>query len=1267
MWNSRGRIAVGVLLSLVFVGEGLGFDPANGNWSKSDSDDIRVMTWNVLDAIRRTNDKQDIANNWNAIVRIIATIQPDILIVQEAGDNTTQGEVGGVDTVNELTTVLELMMHGGADPFEGVQVTSYVQLFAPGYDMPFIFVNGITDNFNRNFIMSRFPFGDLNGDGRDSYNDIPFVSPDLYAPGGDGDLRGFQFAELDLPDSIYLGDLVVGGAHLKAGGSNSDEMRRRVAAQNVAYVMDYWYNGAGTGMPDPNGKILDSPAATTILGDNTPIVIGGDWNEDEATNGQRGPALWLTAAEFTGGTDGTDRDRTDMILDNPTDQFTGSTITRPASGRKLDYLAWQDSIATLRRSFVFNTVVMGGVFPPDVASYPGVPSQANSIASDHLPVVVDLIVPANRSGMVISEIMYNPNSSEAAANDVEWVEVFNTSDVAVDLNGWSLSDEDGSTGLISGVSVVASGEAAVLIPDAQSVADFQAAWGSGYPIFRLSNWSSMGLENDPSGTNEVLALRNIEGIVEDIVNFDDEGDWPVDSPDGASIYVLLGHLTLDGNNDGNHWARSVVGVDDAVANTVTVDFDGSDVGSPGSAPKCTLAAECDDGVFCDGDELCVGFTCIEGVLPCSGQLCDEGGDVCVDCLSNQDCADALFCNGVELCDNGTCGPGSDPCPGQLCNEASDSCVDCFFDSECDNGIFCDGVEDCVFGACISLGDPCAPFPCLESTVECGCLAGTDCDDGLFCNGVETCGLDARCAAGTRPCLDTEFCDEFADGCVEGSRMILVAAGDDPAATTPGQDAMVGVSPGDTLTVEVYLQDQTDLMGGFEVSLACSPVSSVLAAPNLDFVPSSVVVDTARPDYVFLSLDAFPVIDQGQCDGSIPCTSSVDCPPGNSSCDIGGTDMCTVISPRAGAVLSGGATVFPNGVRYLGQMDFVVPPDAEGEYTISPVCTPEDGCPSVLTVVRDLSFFALPFTADGLVVVVETGKCCVAAMCTPDLTAGECDVLGGTFSAGLTCDGVDPCACIVDCDCIDSDVCTNNQCEGGLCVSKDVRYGDVLEPFTSLVATSDILCAVNGFGNYCDCPNADIDGCVSSGVPISTGDILEVVRAFGGADPCGCGVPLAASAASVVFGPRALLEDRHSQPKVIMVPRARSDRANGRVVVDLFVSDVTTMVGYEVSMVAIDRNGEAVLPLRTAVDDDRGDYVFAGLHQAPLTDATFGRVGALVQAAAPAVRLGERAYLGTFEFELSEKAAGSTSFRIGETGALFWNASRERSSGVLSVK
>lgn len=44
------------------------------------------------------------------------------------------------------------------------------------------------------------------------------------------------------------------------------------------------------------------------------------------------------------------------------------------------------------------------------------------------------------------------------------------------------------------------------------------------------------------------------------------------------------------------------------------------------------------------------------------------------CSDNAECDDGLWCNGEETCIEGSCQPGSDPCPGADCDEAANTCT-----------------------------------------------------------------------------------------------------------------------------------------------------------------------------------------------------------------------------------------------------------------------------------------------------------------------------------------------------------------------------------------------------------------------------------------------------------------------------------------------------------------------------------------------------------------------------------------------------------------
>ncbi len=129
------------------------------------------------------------------------------------------------------------------------------------------------------------------------------------------------------------------------------------------------------------------------------MIWGGDWNEDELTNGRKGPAEWMTRAEFTGGTDGTDRDRSDSTFDDARDPFTNSRNSRGSS--KLDYLAWQDSVVEgVSRQFIFNSNSVDTIdqLPEPVRGFPASGELASAFASDHFPVVVDFRLPLAEAG-----------------------------------------------------------------------------------------------------------------------------------------------------------------------------------------------------------------------------------------------------------------------------------------------------------------------------------------------------------------------------------------------------------------------------------------------------------------------------------------------------------------------------------------------------------------------------------------------------------------------------------------------------------------------------------------------------------------------------------------------------------------------------------------------------------------------------------------------------------------------------------------------------
>ncbi len=307
---------------------------------------------------------------------------------------------------------------------------------------------------------------------------------------------------------------------------------------------------------------------------------------------------------------------------------------------------------------------------------------------------------------------------------------------------------------------------------------------------------------------------------------------------------------------------------------------------------------------------------------------------------------------------------------------------------------------------------------------------------------------------------------------------------------------------------------------------------------------------------------------------------------------------------------------------------------------------------------------------------------------PDVPCSrDCDCHTTAVAQALV-DGVDANTLLDICDYSYCDIPTGEAM--GVCASCTRRYGNTCSSFQAFVSTDDISCAVTGFGNYCACPNGDLIGAAGAkgpnGIPIGTDDILAIVAAFGGANPFTCATPAAAtcetgnqptpggcgpaSASSIVAGSAFTgnftdnfttgdqpefrrVANASSNASFTMVPRQRAVRAGGLVEVDVFVSGVEGLIGFELGVATSGgRRGEFALE-GVEIDTQRRDYVFVGLSNFPATDATLGRVGGAVLAGSTDVAASEQAYIGTFTFRVSQDAIGAFSVRaLSEYVALF---------------
>lgn len=111
-------------------------------------------------------------------------------------------------------------------------------------------------------------------------------------------------------------------------------------------------------------------------------------------------------------------------------------------------------------------------------------------------------------------------------------------------------------------------------------------------------------------------------------------------------------------------------------------------------------AECDDGLFCNGVELCEAGRCVGGRpldvddgIACTDDRCDEASRRVVHTPVAARCDDGLFCNGTETCDAASgCRAGppvavddADPCTVDLCDESGRRPLHLFDPRECPDG------------------------------------------------------------------------------------------------------------------------------------------------------------------------------------------------------------------------------------------------------------------------------------------------------------------------------------------------------------------------------------------------------------------------------------------------------------------------------------------------------------------------------------------------------------------------------------------------------
>lgn len=144
--------------------------------------------------------------------------------------------------------------------------------------------------------------------------------------------------------------------------------------------------------------------------------------------------------------------------------------------------------------------------------------------------------------IVINEIMYNADKN---TDTKDWIELYNAGKKEVNLNGWSLIDED-TTHTIFKIE-----QDYTIKPDEYVIVTKDS--GAFKEYIKIDNKIFGNLEFGLGG-NDIIVLKDAEGKLQDSVNYDNDLPWPIGA-DGTGNTIELINPGLD-NNIGQNWLIS---------------------------------------------------------------------------------------------------------------------------------------------------------------------------------------------------------------------------------------------------------------------------------------------------------------------------------------------------------------------------------------------------------------------------------------------------------------------------------------------------------------------------------------------------------------------------------------------------------------------------------------------------------------------------------------------------------------------------------------
>jgi hypothetical protein len=327
-------------------------------------------------------------------------------------------------------------------------------------------------------------------------------------------------------------------------------------------------------------------------------------------------------------------------------------------------------------------------------------------------------------------------------------------------------------------------------------------------------------------------------------------------------------------------------------------------GGTGGAPTCSSARMCDDGMYCNGQEDCIQGECVAGSSPCDDgvsctiDMCDEAADSCAHMATDALCDNGVACDGAEVCNpilgctsmGVICDDGI-LCTTDICDPQTGACLHLPSDALCSDNQFCNGLEQCdpmtgdpttgcVAGAMVQCSDgiPCTMDSCNEMTDGCDHAAtNAACNDNQFCNGAEVCTPGVGCQPGQMVnCSDGLSCT--VDACDNGLGACT---------HTPNNAAC---------------NDGLDCNGMETCSASGAAPSGCVVGTPIPCAPDAVpcTVDACNettnqcehtPTNGLCPMGQFCVVAAGGCSAAPPCQMNADCDDGN-VCN--GVETCNVV-------------------------------------------------------------------------------------------------------------------------------------------------------------------------------------------------------------------------------------------------------------------------------------------------------------------------------------------------------------------------------------